>query len=140
MGRPAATSSTNHRSVKTLAPEPASRQASAMRLPKRIFALLLGALLIVGLNLSAIRAADLQLQTMLAGCDMGDHHDCGDGGSSHKAMNCNSFCQAVCVAVLPGNEIMTYSSARTAELPVQVLPAGRLSAPDPLPPRSRILV
>jgi hypothetical protein len=109
-----------------------------MRLPRRIFVLLLGALLALGLSLPVVQAANMPAtMTMAAGMASGHCNDCGDKGGMAKEMgNCSLGCAAPVLAVVPQT-----SPTKVALLPASVpqqdsLLLGRAFSPDPGPPRS----
>ena len=106
----------------------------------RIFAFILGAFLALGMNLSAIRAAEMPIKmTMSSGMSVpGKCHPCGnDGGVDHKKMDaCNVGCVTPTLAVVP-QTIPTKLIQASIPVPLQhAVLLGRLPSPDPLPPRS----
>lgn len=110
-----------------------------MSLSRRIFVLLLGAFLALGMNLSVVQAARMPVEmAMASGMDGAGHcKDCGDTGGMAKAMgSCSLSCATPILAVIP----------QTAPTKVVLVPAaipqrdslllGRAFSPDPGPPRS----
>jgi hypothetical protein len=110
-----------------------------MPLPRRIFFLLLGASLALGMSLPVVQAANMPAtMTMAAGMGASGHcSDCGDKGGMAKEMgSCSLGCAAPVLAVVPQT-----SPTKVVLLPASVpqqdsLLLGRAFSPDPGPPRS----
>jgi hypothetical protein len=112
----------------------------SMSLPRRVFVLLLGAFLALGMSLPAVQAAGMPpaSMSMTSGMGVPGHcKDCGDSGTVAKEMgSCSSGCAAPVLAVLPQT-----SPTKVAPLPTSVirqdsLLPGRAFSPDPGPPRA----
>jgi hypothetical protein len=113
---------------------------ASMPSSRRIFILLLGALVALGMNLSVVQAGEMSAKMTMspAMSASGNCHTCGDdGGMAHKKMDSCSFgCVTPAIAAVPQT---TPAGFVQASLPVPLqdsLLLGRLSSPDPLPPRS----
>ena len=105
---------------------------------RRILVLLLGVFLALGMNLSAIQAGEMPVKmTMTSGMGASGHcNDCGDNGAVKKMTICSFGCVAPVLAVIPQTAPMRVVQARTPLLRQASLLFGRVSSPDPYPPRS----
>ena len=108
---------------------------------RRVFALLLGVFLALGMSLSAVQAGDMTVKMTLAS-HMGDSGQggcdgCGGGDDGNmKTANCMPICTASSTA-LPPTEVAAFAtSADDPPIPGIRLSHGRASSPDPYPPRS----
>lgn len=107
---------------------------------RQIFALVLGALIALGLNLSAVQASDMSMKmamaSAMAGSGHGDCHGCADKpDAGAKTMTCVSTCVAPLLAVLPQGLPSTVHVVSTlSPVPSPFLP-GRIASPEPFPPR-----
>lgn len=107
---------------------------------RRLFVLLLGAFLALGLNLSIVQAGEMPAKMLMSSAmgTSGNCHTCGgDGGVPHKKMDtCSVGCVTPAIAVIPQTAPAKFFLA-SAPVPRQdPLRLGLLSSPDPLPPRS----
>jgi hypothetical protein len=110
-----------------------------MSLSRRVFVLLLGAFLALGMSLPVVRATNMPVKmTMTSGMGIADHcKDCGDKGGAGRDMgSCSLGCAASVLAVIPQT-----SPTRLEDIPAPVLRQdslllGRAFSPDPDPPRS----
>lgn len=111
----------------------------SMSLHRRVFVLLLGAFLALGMNLSVVQAASMPVKmAMTSGMGSAGHcKDCsGNGGIAKEMGNCSLSCATPILAAIP----------QTAPTKVVLIPAavpqqgslllGRAFSPDPGPPRS----
>jgi hypothetical protein len=107
---------------------------------RRIFGLLLGTFLALGMNLSVVQTEVMSASVAMAsGLGMPGHCDkCADNGGAAKAMgNCSMSCAAPVVGVIPQTP-----PTRVVHLPALAplqdsLLVGQASSPDPGPPRVR---
>jgi hypothetical protein len=106
------------------------------RSSQRIVALLLGVILALGMNLSAVQANDMAIDMVMCsdmdGCnDRGNESDCdGNGGA------CLSVCTTLTPAVLDPAVAVKTAEASSLPLPDGQSTYGRASSPDPHPPKS----
>src|SRR5262245_48877029 len=111
----------------------------SMSLPRRVFVLLLGAFLALGMSLPVVQAATMPVSmTMTAGMKASGHcNDCGGKSGMAKEMgNCSLGCAAPVLAVIP-QALPTRVIHLAVSLPQQdSLLLGRAFSPDPDPPRS----
>ena len=107
---------------------------------RRLFVLVLGAFLALGLNLSIVQAGEMPVKMMMSSAmgTAGTCHTCGGGGSvPHKKMDtCNVGCVAPAIAVISQAAPAKILLASVPVPPQGSLLLGRLPSPDPLPPRS----
>jgi hypothetical protein len=109
-----------------------------MSLPRRVFVLLLGAVLSLGMSLPVVQAASMPVNmTMTSGMDASGHcPDCGAKGGTGKEMgSCNSVCAAPILAVIPQIVPTRLVLISAPALQQDSLLLGRASSPDPDPPR-----
>ena len=107
---------------------------------RRIFGLLLGTFLALGMNLSVVQTGVMSAPVAMAsGLGMPGHCDkCADKGGAAKAMgNCSLSCAAPVVGVIP-----QAPSTRVVHLTVMAplqdsRLVGQAFSPDPGPPRLR---
>ena len=107
---------------------------------RRLFVLVLGAFLALGLNLSIVQAGEMPAKMMMSSAmgAAGNCHSCGDGGSvPHKKMDsCSVGCVSPAIAVIQQTAPTKVLLASVATPPQDLLLLGRLPSPDPLPPRT----
>lgn len=103
---------------------------------RRIFVLLLGVFLALGMNLSAVQAGEMPVKMMSGMGAAGHCNDCGDNGPVKKMAICSFGCVAPVLAAIPQTTPMRVVQARTPLLRQASLLFGRVSSPDPYPPRS----
>ncbi len=112
---------------------------ASMSLSRRFLVLMLGAILALGMSLSAVRAGEMPVKmSMMAAAGMTGHcKACGDkDGAAKVTAPCTIGCAAPVLAVIPQTAPMKLVHER-ASLPEQdPLVLGRISSPDPDPPRS----
>jgi hypothetical protein len=113
------------------------------RMTRNLLVLLLGAFLALGSGLSAVQAGEMAVKMTLA-ADMGSPESggcsgcAGDDGNA-QAGSCHPICTVAAAAVLPSGPIVAIA---TSDRPVPrfgPVSSGRPSAPDPSPPRGRVL-
>jgi hypothetical protein len=113
---------------------------ATMSASRRVFVLLLGTFLALGMSLSAVQAGVMPAKmTMMAGMGAPGHcDDCGDkGGVGKAATPCTIACVAPVLAVI-AQTAPTKVVHAPALLPRQdSLLLGRAFSPDPGPPRAR---
>jgi len=106
---------------------------------RRVFILLLGSFLALGMSLSAVQAGVMPAaMDMATGMGASGHcNDCGDKSGMAKEMgSCSLSCAAPVLAVIPQTS-PTKIVHLSASLPQQdSLLLGRAFSPDPGPPRS----
>lgn len=110
---------------------------------RRVFALLLGAFLALGMSLSVVQASDMTVKMISSVSDMGAAGQgggcdgCG-GGDEGKAKigACLSVCMTSAFAVLPSASPVKV--VQTSDLPLRrhAVSWGSSAPPDPYPPRS----
>ena len=105
---------------------------------RRIVVMFLGAFLALGMNLSAIQASEMPVKmATMSDTGMSGHcNDCGDNGAVKKMTICSLGCVAPGLAVIPQTPPTRVVQARTPLLRQASLLFGRVSSPDPYPPRS----
>ncbi|TXH38909.1 MAG: hypothetical protein E6Q98_01555 [Rhodospirillaceae bacterium] len=107
---------------------------------------MLSALVALGMSLQLLQTDSMtgkaMPDTMAMASDMGaagtsDCHACGKDGGGVKMMTCGSICATSVAALLPEGLPMAFSFTldRIAPPTPQLL-MGRLTAPEPFPPRS----
>jgi hypothetical protein len=107
---------------------------------RRVFALVLGLFVALGMSLSAVQASDMAVKMALAS-DMGDagSHGCtGCGGGDDGAANagpCLPGCTAPMFAVMPPTSDTMVAQVCHLSLPMAPASQSRASSPDPYPPR-----
>jgi hypothetical protein len=116
---------------------------------RQVFFYVLSAFIALGMNVHLLAANDmmgkpthgLAMAADMGGMGPGDCHSCDQGDSKIQTMKCDSVCAASFVALLPEgmglNDTFAFASKAPAAGP---LLAGRLTAPDPSPPKSHQFV
>jgi|SRR5690349_19339238 hypothetical protein len=105
---------------------------------RRVFVLLLGVFLALGMSLPAVQAMDMPAKmTMAGGMGMSGHcKDCGDKGGTAKEMSgCSLGCATPVLAVIPQTsptQVVLLSPVLPQQAPLLL---GRGFSPDPDPPR-----
>jgi hypothetical protein len=110
-----------------------------MSLPRRVFVLLLGAFLALGMSLPVVQAANMPPNTtMTSGMGASGHcPDCGGKGGVAKEMGgCSFGCAAPMLAVIPQAASTRLVSVSAPTPQRYLLLLGRACSPDPDPPRS----
>lgn len=103
----------------------------------RVFALLLGVMVALGVNLSGIRTGDMVIKVATAslmddsGMGVCSAIGCGDVSAS----SCAPFCTAWTPALLPSEPRNADIGTMVPPLPIGRRPHGRSSPPEPHPPR-----
>jgi hypothetical protein len=109
-----------------------------MSLFRRVFVLVLGAFLALGMSLPVVRAANMPVKmTMTSGIGISGHcKDCGDkGGASRDMGSCSLGCAAPVLAVIPQISPTRLEHISAPVLRQDSLLLGRAFSPDPDPPR-----
>lgn len=116
------------------------------RTVRQVFSFVLSALVALGMSLQLLQADAMtgkaMPDTMMMASDMGaagsgDCHACGKDSSGVKMMTCGSICTASVAALLPeGLPVTDNFTLHRVTAPVLPLLSGRLTAPDPSPPKS----
>ena len=107
---------------------------------RRVFVLLLGAFLALGMSLPVVQAANMPVKmTMTSGIGISGHcKDCGDkGGASRDMGSCSLGCAAPVLAVIPQISPTRLEHISAPVLRQDSLLLGRAFSPDPDPPRFR---
>ena len=109
---------------------------------RQILALFLSVFLSIGMSLSVVQAADMTAKMAMASGASGHDgcSDCTDGGGDMKVMACKSICVAPIVALFPQARPVTLVSKPGPFAARYPLLYGRLSPPDPYPPRPTDIV
>jgi hypothetical protein len=103
--------------------------------------LLLGVFVALGVSLSAVQTSNMAANMTMASAASASGHDgcagCAAGNDDYaKAMACASICSAPAFAVLPrALAIAVVKATADVYLPEDVFFLGRVSPPDPYPPR-----
>ena len=105
----------------------------------KIFVLLLGVFVALGMGLSAVQANTMAFKmTMTSEMGSTGHGDCGgcgNGGNTAKAMVCMPTCVASVPALLPQADAKEFAPS-PAKFPLrEFLLTSRVYPPDPYPPR-----
>ena len=111
-----------------------------MSLFRRVFVLVLGAFLALGMSLPVVQAANMPVKmTMTSGMGMAGHcKDCGDkGGIATEMGGCSLGCVASMPAVIPQTSPTRLEHIAVPVLRQDLLLLGRAFSPDPDPPRFR---
>ncbi len=121
------------------------------RIARQVFFIMLSVLVALGMSLHLLQADGMTGQamtnTMVMVSDMGaagpsDCHACGksNSNSNAKMMSCGSICTASVVALLPQGLPINQNFALILATPAATpLLPGRMTAPDPSPPKSSYL-
>jgi hypothetical protein len=113
-----------------------------MSLSRRVFVLVLGAFLALGMSLPVVQAGSMPAKmSMSASMGMSGHcQDCGGkSGSAKEIGGCSWGCVAPVLAVVPQSSPTRLEHIPVPVLPQDSLPLGRAFSPDPDPPRSHDL-
>jgi hypothetical protein len=114
------------------------------RMTRNLLVLLLGVFLALGLSLSTVQAGEMAVKMTLAS-DMGSPGSggcsgCGGDDGNAQAGACHPICTVAAAAVLPLGPIVAIATSDPPVPPFGPVTPGRSSAPDPSPPRGRVLV
>jgi len=113
---------------------------------RQVFSFVLSALVALGMSLQLLQAEGIASKampdTMAMAVDMGaagpsDCHACGKDSGSAKMMTCGSICATSVAALLPEGLPVAYGfTVDRVTPPAPPLLSGRLTAPEPFPPKS----
>lgn len=113
---------------------------------RQVFSFVLSALVALGMSLQLLQADSMTGKTMpdsmvmatdMGAAGSGDCRACGKDSSSVKMMTCGSICTASVAALLPeGLPVVHSFTVDRVAAPALPLLSGRLTAPDPSPPKS----
>jgi len=104
---------------------------------RRLFVVLLGVFMALGMSLSAVRAATMPAaMTMTSTMSAPGHcNGCGDSGTASKMTSCSIGCVAPMLAVTPQTAPATFLFTSAPPVRRDSLLVGRVTRPDTGPPR-----
>jgi hypothetical protein len=117
----------------------------ATRTFRRVYRLMLGLLVVLGMSLSGVQASTMAAgmamsAQQMAASGMGDCSACKDSPSGAKTMVCDATCAAVVIAMVPQFAALVIRS-HAERLPLQSpMPTGWTASPNPHPPQHVALV